>query len=208
MHCRIILLALAGQIATATQFHVTPGGNDANAGTPAAPLRTIQGAADRAQAGDVITVHAGTYRERVTPPRGGESDRRRIVYRAAAGDKVEIKGSEVVTGWEKIGGGVWKLTLPNAFFGNYNPYKDVLAGDWYHNGGQTHHTGEVYLNGKSLYEVGALEGVLHPQPSKNSLAKDGSTYTWYCESDEARTRIHANFHDVDPNKALVEINDL
>ena len=36
----------------------------------------------------------GTYRERINPARGGESDEKRIVYRAAPGEKVEIKGSE------------------------------------------------------------------------------------------------------------------
>jgi hypothetical protein len=36
-------------------------------------------AAAVAQPGDVITVHAGIYRERVTPPRGGNSDSERII---------------------------------------------------------------------------------------------------------------------------------
>ena len=80
----------------AAEFHVAVNGNDSNPGTPAAPLRTIQRAADLAQPGDVITVHEGVYRERINPPRGGESDAKRIVYQAAPGEKVEIKGSEVV----------------------------------------------------------------------------------------------------------------
>jgi len=190
----------------ANELHVIRDGSDSNPGTRAAPLRTIQHAADLAQPGDVITVHAGVYRERVTPPRGGESDTNRIIYQAAAGEKVAIKGSEVVTGWEKVGKGVWKVTLPNSFFGNYNPYQDVLTGDWYHDGGRIHHTGEVYLNGKSLYETNALEGVLNPQPAKDAQDREGSTFTWFCESDPTHTRICANFHDADPNKALVEIN--
>ena len=56
---------------SAAEFHVATNGNDAHRGTPAAPLRTIQRAAHLAKPGDVITVHAGTYRERITPPRGG-----------------------------------------------------------------------------------------------------------------------------------------
>ena len=79
----------------ATQLHVAASGNDANRGTKTAPLRTIQRAADLAKPGDVITVHRGTYRERINPPRGGTSNRKRIVYQAAPGEKVEIKGSEV-----------------------------------------------------------------------------------------------------------------
>src|ERR1039458_1932878 len=81
-------------VAHATEFHVKPNGNDANAGTQAAPFRTIQHAANLVQPGDVITVHAGVYRERISPPRGGDSDTKRIVYQAAAGETVEIKGSD------------------------------------------------------------------------------------------------------------------
>ena len=78
----------------AAELHVAITGSDTNPGTQTAPLRTIQRAADLAQPGDTVTVHAGVYRERVNPPRGGESDAKRIVYQAAAGQKVVITGSE------------------------------------------------------------------------------------------------------------------
>ena len=52
-----ISLALLVASATAAEFHVAPNGNDANPGTQAAPLRTIQRAAELAQPGDTITVH-------------------------------------------------------------------------------------------------------------------------------------------------------
>ena len=51
------------------------------------------------------------YRERVNPPRGGISDDKRIVYQAAPGEKVVIKGSEIIKSWEKVADGVWKVTL-------------------------------------------------------------------------------------------------
>ncbi len=103
----LLLASLA--TAQAADFHVALSGKDANPGTPAAPLRTIQRAADLAQPGDVITVHEGVYRERISPPRGGESDAKRIVYQAAPGEKVEIKGSEVVKNWVKVQDDVWKV---------------------------------------------------------------------------------------------------
>lgn len=202
----LLLLAFATQFASAREFYVSVKGNDNQAGSSSKPFKTISAAAQVAQPGDVITVQAGIYRERVTPPRGGESDAKRIIYRAAAGAKVEIKGSEVIIGWKRVAKGVWKVTISNTFFGSYNPYKDILAGDWYHDQGRIHHTGEVYLNGKSLYEMNSLEGVLNPKPAKDSTDKAGSTYTWFCESDETNTCIHANFHGFDPNKELVEIN--
>jgi alpha-N-arabinofuranosidase len=157
-------LAVAALAATihAAEFHVATNGNDANRGTTAAPLRTIQRAAELAQPGDVVTVHAGTYRERINPPRGGESDTGRIVYQAAPGEKVEIKGSEVVTGWVKVQDDVWKATLPNSFFADFNPYSDVIRGDWFEPKGRVHHTGAVYLNGDWLTEAVTLDEVLMP----------------------------------------------
>ncbi len=73
----------------AREFQVAVTGDDHNDGTAARPFRTISAAARVAQPGDVITVHAGVYRERISPPRGGASDRKRIVYRAAPADRVE-----------------------------------------------------------------------------------------------------------------------
>ena len=140
----VILSALTFAATTqAAEFHVAPNGNDVNAGTQTAPFRTIQHAADAAQPGDVITVHAGVYRERISPPRGGESDTKRIVYQAAAGEKVEITGSEVIKNWVKVGNDTWKVTLPNSFFGGFNPYSDLIRGDWFNPLGRNHHTGAV-----------------------------------------------------------------
>ncbi len=190
----------------AREFHVSPDGNDRSDGSAGARLQTISAAAARAQPGDTVIVHAGVYRERVTPPRGGESDTRRITYTAAPGEKVVIKGSEQIRGWERFRGDVWKVTLPNAFFGAYHPYKDLINGDWFTDRGRPHHTGEVYLNGKSLYETHLLERVLNPQPFALSREPAASTWTWFGESDDKETYLYANFHGRNPNEELVEIN--
>lgn len=155
-------LFLLPAVSFAAELHVATTGNDRNPGTQDSPLRTIQHAADLAQPGDVITVHEGIYRERVNPPRGGESDQKRIVYQAAKGEKVEIKGSELVYGWEKVQSDVWKVTLPNTFFHGFNPYSDLIHGDWFSPLGREHHTGAVYLNGDWLTEARNLEEVLMP----------------------------------------------
>jgi len=204
---QLVLLTLAFSLAiSAQEYHVAKTGNDKNNGSQEAPFLSIQKAANHAQSGDVIIVHQGIYRERVTPPRGGSSDSERIVYRAAKGEKVEIKGSEVVRNWEQFSGTVWKATIPNPLFVNYNPYKDLVKGDWFNDKGRIHHTGEVYLNGKSLWEMELLEKVLKPKPVEDNFDPVGSTYTWFCESDEENTYLYANFHDKDPNTELVEFN--
>ncbi len=200
----VVWISLA---AGAREYHVSVTGSDKNDGSASNPFKTISCAARIAQPGDEIIVHAGIYREKVTPPRGGESDSRRIVFRSAGDGKVEIKGSEKITGWTNFSGEAWKIILPNSFFGEYNPYKDLIYGDWFSDYlDRRPHTGEVYLNGKSLFETNRIEDVLNPRPIGVSQDKKGSTYTWYCESDETNTYIYANFHGHDPNKELVEIN--
>jgi len=141
---------------------VSPGGSDSNDGSAAKPLQTIMAAARLAQPGDIITVHEGVYRERVSPPRGGESDDKRIVYQAAPGEKVIIKGSEVITGWEKVQNDTWKVVIPNSFFGKFNPYADAIRGDWFDGRGRAHHTGAVYVDGHWLVEAPNLGMVLEP----------------------------------------------
>ncbi|HOW63659.1 MAG TPA: carbohydrate-binding protein [Candidatus Paceibacterota bacterium] len=175
--------------ARATEFHVATNGNDSNRGSKASPLRTIQRAADLAQPGDVITVHAGTYRERVNPPRGGTGERKRIVYQAAKGERVEIKGSEIVQGWTKVQEDVWKVTLPNSFFGGFNPFNDLIRGDWFDRRGRDHHTGAVYLNGDWLTEAAKLDEVLAPGETKPA---------WFTSVDQPTLLNVAWFR---PNKA-------
>ena len=80
------MLISLGMAANARELHVATTGADRNKGTVSRPLRTIQAAADKAQPGDTITVHAGVYRERVNPPRGGTSEDQRFVYQAATGE--------------------------------------------------------------------------------------------------------------------------
>jgi len=201
----LIVLVLMISIVSAKEYHVSVNGSNKNDGSASKPFRTINFAAQLAQPGDVITVHSGTYREWINPARGGESDSKRIVYHAAANELVEIKGSEILSGWKKEKEGVWKVTVPNSFFGDYNSCKDLVFGDWCDNFGKNH-TADVFLIGKSLYEMEKMDKVLNPVPYANCKDKEGSTYTWYCENDANSTTIWANFQKFDPNKELVEIS--
>jgi len=185
--------------ANARDFHVSPTGDDTNDASPAKSLKTISAAAAKAQPGDVITVHEGIYRERIDPPRGGESDAKRIVYQAASGEKVTIKGSEVVKGWTKLENDTWQVTLPNTFFGDFNPYADLIKGDWFNPKKRKHHTGAVYLDGHWLIEAAGKEDVLKPAP-------DAAAGLWFATVDEKNTTILAQFKNTDPNQGNVEIN--
>ena len=174
--------ALAAALSTqAAEYHVAKNGNDSNKGSAQKPFLMIQQAADVAQPGDTITVHEGVYRERVNPPRGGTSDEQRIVYQAAPGEHVIITGSEVVTDWKKVQNDTWMVKLPNNFFGDFNPYSDVLEGHWFRPGDRIHHTGSVYLNGEWRGEAASLEEVLTPaadDPLWFGEVTNGTTTIW------------------------------
>ena len=191
-----MLLLLSGAI-QAREYHVSVKGDDTNQGTAKAPFKMISKAAEVAQPGDVITVHEGTYRERINPPRGGQSDQKRIVYQATPGEKVVIKGSEVVKGWRKVQNDTWKVTIPSSFFGDFNPYSDLIHGDWFNPKGRDHHTGAVYLNGHWLTEAANPDDV---------LKSIGNTPLWFGQVDEANTTIWAQFNQINPNETEVEIN--
>lgn len=201
------------------EYHVAVTGCDFAEGTKEHPFRTISKAAEVAETGDKVIVHEGEYREWVKPNHSGYSNLSRIIYEVAEGEKVAIKGSERIQSWEKVEGSVWKVVLSNSFFGDYNPYKELLTGDWLlYTPGIYLHLGDVYLNGVSFYEAHSLEEIKNPTQRtgvvvmpwtgkfEKILHPEQTIYQWYCEVDNENTTIYANFHGADPNKELVEIN--
>jgi alpha-L-arabinofuranosidase len=182
------------------EYHVSVKGSDSNDGTLSRPFRTIMAAVNLAMPGDVITVHAGVYREQITPLRGGTSENERIVYQAAKGEKVEIKGSEIIKGWKKLENDAWVVKIANSFFGKFNPYDDLIRGDWFWPTpkDRKYHTGAVYLNGDWLMEASQKEEVMNPVDEKNPV--------WWAAVDSTTTTIWAQFKNADPNKDTVEIN--
>jgi len=175
-------------------------------GSKEKPFKTINEAAAIAMAGDTVEVLPGIYREDVNPKNGG-TERKRIVYRSSKHREAVITGADILKGWEHAEGDVWKLTVPNTYFGSYNPYRTLVSGDWL-NITVPVHTGEVFLNGKSLYECDTLEKVKDPVFYEPSWDRDFTKHTWYtCQSEEEdATLIYANFQGKDPNKECVEIN--
>jgi hypothetical protein len=207
-----------------TTLHVAMNGADTADGSASRPLRTINRAAELALPGDTVLVHEGEYREWVRPRRGGLSGARRITYQAAPGEHVTIKGSEPVTGWQRdpgtgAGGTVWRASVPNAVFGDWNPFALQIAGDWLVEPRPPlrKHLGDVYLNGLSFYEVSTRDEVTDP-PLRTEVTDHWTGVTdrvrdpgqtrlvWYAEAGADTTTIWANFGGADPNAELVEIN--
>lgn len=123
----ILSLCCAASVADARTWVVANGSNsarDTNPGTAVQPLLTINAAAQRAQPGDTVLVHSGTYRERVIPLAGGKKEQP-ITYQAAPGESVSVKGSDIWTHWQPVAGtpGVFTADIEGHIpTGNPNPF--------------------------------------------------------------------------------------
>ena len=155
----LMLLTLAvpnvtdGRTLVVNQQHSSA--NDENAGTEDNPLATISRAAELALPGDTVLVHAGVYRERVSPARGGEEGKP-IVYMAAPGEEVHIKGSDIWRPtWQPVAGqrNVYLAKLDSTMFGKYNPCRTELSVM------KNRTCGQIFVDGKHFKEMESLEEV-------------------------------------------------
>ena len=89
--------------------------------------------------------------------------------------------------------GIWKAVVPNTLFGGWNPYAELIGGDWYDDFHHRHHLGEVFLDGEALCET-------EERPT------DAGSFTWSCAAKAETTEFYAAFRGNDPNQALVEIS--
>ena len=111
--------------------------SDDNDGSADRPLKTIGRAAQLATPGTRVRIHAGLYRECVSPARGGEGPERMISYEAFGDGPVVIRASEAVrdftpsAGWslqrpgqarDVSGVRVWQYALDPELFRGYNPF--------------------------------------------------------------------------------------
>ena len=175
-------------------------------GSQAKPFAKIQQAAEIAVAGDEVIVAPGVYREYVNPKNGG-TEGKQIIYKSEKPLAAHITGAEEVKNWTKVEGSVYTARVSNKIFGDFNPYKELVSGDWFI-AYMIAHLGDVFLNGKSMYEVQSIDEVKAPKVALNSWDHEFSTYVWHAEQDEKtdETVFYANFQDKDPNKEKIEIS--
>lgn len=103
----LLFLQMTGYAAT---YHVAKTGDDGNVGSLASPWLTIQHAATNVSAGDTITVHAGTYRETVTPTVSGTIGNP-ITYQSATGESVVVSGANEVGSFVQASNDVFVSSL-------------------------------------------------------------------------------------------------
>jgi Protein of unknown function (DUF1565) len=79
-------------------YYVSTSGNDNNAGTLAAPWRTIQHAANTVKAGDTVQVEGGTYNEIVTMKTSGNATQGYITFTNYPGQTPIVDGTGLSVG--------------------------------------------------------------------------------------------------------------
>jgi hypothetical protein len=184
-----ICLFVPGQSAHARTWVVdqkNPRASDAGNGSASHPFRTISRAAELAQPGDEVVVHAGIYRERVAPKRGGE-DAKPITYTAAPGETVEVKGSDVLKGpFSPIPDGVktYKVQLDVSVFKGANPFatraKDLP-------GQRT--LGQIFVDDRPLLEVDSRK-MLDAVPGSWMASEGGSSVLIHFPQDASGPQGH------------------
>ena len=91
--------------ASGTTYYVSATGSDSNPGTSVdRPFRTIQKAASVMAPGDTCLIRGGTYRETVTPNSG-------TTFKPYTGEGVTVSGADVVEGWARDSGSVFKARM-------------------------------------------------------------------------------------------------
>ena len=174
-------------------------------GSELRPYRRIGEAAFVAKPGDEVLVYPGIYRESVSPRFAGKEEAR-ITYRSVNPLGAVITGAEKATDWTLMEDGLYCLRIPNAFFGDYNPYTTYVYGDWYF-AKSLKHTGCVYLGDEALFEVDSLEECRKGEVFPYAWEPESSRRKWYTCQDEEKdeTLIYANFRGANPREERVEI---
>ncbi|WP_188006745.1 right-handed parallel beta-helix repeat-containing protein [Sporosarcina sp. ANT_H38] len=81
-------------------YYVSPNGDDSNFGTLEAPWKTIQKAADTLEAGEMVFIREGIYKEFVTIKKSGSKEGS-ILYKAYPGEQPVLDGTGVTVDSEK-----------------------------------------------------------------------------------------------------------
>lgn len=171
-----------------------PAATDQGPGNRLTPFKSISQAGKLAGPGDTVLVYQGVYRERVAPATGGLPDSP-IVYMAAPGNTVVIKGSEiwkpewkVMEEEKRLYSGVLDPTLFEDL--RINPYRTPLkaAPDE-----KNLTLGQVFVDGEIYHEVDNL----------NDLKKKNAS--WMVIEDGKEIAIHFPASVKNPKDHMIEI---
>ncbi len=192
-----------------------PAASDDNDGSESAPFRTISRAAQCAEPGTRVRIHAGTYRECVSPAMGGTDPEHMISYEAFGDGKVIVSAAEIVTafkpseGWMAVRSWgapqpedvrIWEYDLDPDVFRGYNPFcaVNILHDRLFIEYDKTDMTtylnrrGCVFCDGEPLKQV----------PLYNGLGQEENTYWVEANGMKVHFRLKG---DADPKDHLIEV---
>lgn len=212
------------------ELHVdnkNPAASDDNPGTPELPFKTVGRAAETAEPGDKVVIHGGIYRECVRPRRGGNAPDSMIMYEAAEGEDVEIRGSVVVNEFReskdwtrrptsentkkktlfytedenRTAAKIWEIKLAPEDFKEYNPFAliNMIHDRLFIEYGKTNMTS--YINRRGMVFV---DGVPMKQKSNYYQLEEENSY--WVEEDGMKIHIRLK-NDEDPHDHLIEITN-
>jgi len=194
----------------AATFVVSPAGDDEAKGDEPAPFRTIGRAAECAQPGDTVLVRAGVYRERVTPPRGGQPGKP-ITYRGEQLGRVIIKGSDVwQPEWQRHNDSVYfgvldeTMFVDDVYLDSANPFRVEMASTPHGRNGKPERERFGYGDPNLVYNCGQVfvGGEMFAQvPFLREVEQQPDTWTFDAESG----RIYIRFGDQTASEQTVEI---
>jgi hypothetical protein len=154
--CAVLALALLPSLSAATieVAQENPHASDDASGTPESPLKTLSQAAEKARAGDVIIIRAGTYRERVLMNTSGTAAAP-IRFEAALGEYVVLTGADRLTHWQKQDGTrpIYGVAWQHKFI-DWNPGMTHPADEYHRTIGRCE---QVAINGYLLRQTLSLE---------------------------------------------------
>ncbi len=167
-------------------LYVSKLGDDQNSGTEKSPFLTIQKGAEVAEPGDTIFVKEGTYRERVSPLRGG-TEGKPITYLAEPNKNVIIKGSEIWNpDFQKEGTLLYaipedKLFNDDSYVDDKNPFKVEMATTPFGREGKREVERQKPGKGDLVYTLGQVyvDGEMWTQVPYKEEAKDLQKSWWY-----------------------------
>ncbi|MFD0289341.1 right-handed parallel beta-helix repeat-containing protein [Streptomyces lutosisoli] len=185
-----VVVPTQASAAAAPTIVVAVNGDDAAAGTPDHPLRTIQKAVDKAKPGDVIAVRGGTYAltDNITIATSGTASQP-ITLGAYPGERVVVDGEALPASHTPVGGSIpraergalhqeasyWRISgleIVNGPYGVYcdgcnnNVFARLATHDNYESGFQ--------LQGSSSNnQILDLDSYANRDPRKNGESADG-----------------------------------
>ncbi|WP_406335434.1 right-handed parallel beta-helix repeat-containing protein [Streptomyces sp. NBC_00203] len=185
-----VVVPTQASAAAAPTIVVAVNGDDAAAGTPDHPLRTIQKAVDKAKPGDVIAVRGGTYAltDNITIATSGTASQP-ITLGAYPGERVVVDGEALPASHTPVGGSIpraergalhqeasyWRISgleIVNGPYGVYcdscdnNVFARLATHDNYESGFQLQGT-------SSNNQILDLDSYANRDPRKNGESADG-----------------------------------